>query len=150
MLQGYLLVAAVCLAGTQPVVSHDEVKAKPPRRVGEIMVVGNKVVNLSAFLDRLGLYPGMLYTPADLKEAERRLASLRWQAGVRSRITVKEREDTEFQVIVVQVQESRFTRLAGPIHNTVSDHVGLLHDLAHIDWRHLGRLLSVSLREGLE
>jgi RNA polymerase sigma factor (sigma-70 family) len=57
------------------------VKPKPdderqPKRVGQVFVIGNEKILSSVIADQLELYPGQIYSAADLRAAERRLARL--------------------------------------------------------------------------
>ncbi len=77
MLQGLLLIAVCTLPSAEkaPSAPPDE---KPPLRVGQIFIVGNKVTPNGIILDRLPLYPGQLLTFPGLRAAERKLEWLRW------------------------------------------------------------------------
>jgi RNA polymerase sigma factor (sigma-70 family) len=82
-----------------------ELKEKPPARVGQIFITGNKKILDGDILEQLKLYPGQILTYPDLQIAERNLSRLK---GLKSKpkVTVMDREgDGEFKDIEITVEE---------------------------------------------
>ncbi len=83
-----------------------ELKEKPPARVGQIFILGNKKILDGEILEQLKLYPGQVLTYPDLRIAEQNLSRLK---GLKSNPKVKviDREGgSEFKDIEITVEEN--------------------------------------------
>jgi outer membrane protein assembly complex protein YaeT len=84
---------------------------QPPKRVGEIRVIGNRVTRQNVILREVPLYPGQVMTYPDIRRAEANLARLGIfkvdQEGVRPHIEVEDVENSEFSNLNVYVEETR-------------------------------------------
>jgi len=80
-------------------------KEKPPARVGQIFITGNKIISDDIFLKALDLFPGQILTYPALQIAEKKLSRLK---GLKSspKVSVLDREgDGEFKDIQITVEE---------------------------------------------
>ena len=80
-------------------------EGKPPARVGQIFIIGNKKIPDETILEQVKLYPGMLLDYTDLRIAEQNLSRLK---GLKSnpKVTVIDREGAgEFKDIEITVEE---------------------------------------------
>jgi outer membrane protein assembly factor BamA len=113
--------ALVCSAGVVPGQAAGQ-PAAPARqqKIGQIFIVGNEVTRSSVVLEALGLYPGQVLRPEDLRAAEKNLARLGIftvdpARGIRPTVTVTEGDgefsdilvwDDEISNILVRVEEA--------------------------------------------
>jgi outer membrane protein assembly complex protein YaeT len=84
---------------------------QPPKRVGEIRVIGNQVTRQNIIIREVPLYPGQILTYPDIRRAEANLARLNIfkvnQEGVRPHIEVEDVENSEFSNLNIFVEEDR-------------------------------------------
>lgn len=92
---------------------HYEVDESQPRRVGQVIIVGNERTRQNVILRQLPLYPGQILTYPDLRVGERNLARLgifdnNPDAAGRPVISVLEPLDPEspYRDILVNIQEA--------------------------------------------
>jgi RNA polymerase sigma factor (sigma-70 family) len=82
-----------------------ELEEKPPTRVGQIIITGNKKILDSEILEQLKLYPGQVLTFPDPQAAQQNLSRLK---GLKSnpKVTVIDREgNSGFKDIEITVEE---------------------------------------------
>ncbi len=85
----------------------------PPAKVGEVVLVGNRVTRQNVIFRQLQVYPGQVLSYPDLRASERNLARLNIfknspELGIAPTVTVLDPEDpSEYKTVLVQVEEDR-------------------------------------------
>jgi outer membrane protein assembly factor BamA len=99
-------------------VGEAPVQIKEPARVGQIVIVGNEVTPQGLIIDRIPLFPGQMFTAADLRAAQQRLQWLTL-LGVEPSVSVAQEDGTAFKDITVNVKETPLTYLLVGVPNFV-------------------------------
>ena len=106
------IVAAIALAGVFATLCNPVRAADAPRvKVGEVIIVGNEVTQDRVIREAVGLYPGQVLRPEDLRTAEKNLERLGIfeidpARGIRPTVTVLD-GDGEFRDVMVRVTETK-------------------------------------------